>query len=243
MENFNIQLRSDNSIIYLISDIHANGPALRATLEKIPDDAILICAGDVVGYYIDENDVCDLIKSRTQLVIKGNHDKYVLNELSFCESRDKKYRVTATRERMSEDNLNWLSCLSDSILIDISYEKPSGELCQKYISVYHGSAIDVEEYVYPDSEIELEDDFSSDFLILGHTHHPMERKKAGTRIINPGSIGQPRNWIPGASYASYDICNDVFEFHKANYDVKSYQSSLAKFGLEEDVINILSREK
>ena len=97
--------------IGLLSDIHGNLPALRAVLNDMPSVELLICSGDIVGYYADPDEVCSLLKERGVLSIRGNHDAYVIGELHPCPDKSEAYRTAWTRLHLSQESIHWLKSL------------------------------------------------------------------------------------------------------------------------------------
>src|SRR5438552_11174574 len=156
---------ADSMKIGLIADVHANLLALKSVIDDMPSAELWICAGDVVGYYPDINDVCDLLRRLGALVIRGNHDAYVTGNLSPNPDRKSAYRTEWSRENLEPSNLAWLT----SLPVERTFQ-----MGETSIRVRHASPWDEETYVYPDSphlnKISLE---SNEIMILGHTHHPM----------------------------------------------------------------------
>jgi len=226
--------------VYLISDLHSNLPALEAVLNEIPKDALVVCAGDILGYYLEPNEVCNLLQARSVLCIQGNHDKYVLGELDYPSSREYKYRIIATRQILTSANRKWLAALPDSLVLEFN-KTSANVLAPPVIEVVHGSPRSVEEYVYPDTPIDFLTDESPGFLVLGHTHHPMVRQAEARVVVNPGAVGQVRDRVPGASYASIEPLSGIVKFYRAFYPVAAYQSRLEDAEVDSSMIKILSR--
>lgn len=226
--------------LVLISDVHANLPALEAALAAIGQVAAgtaVVCAGDVVGYYTEPNEVCKLLRERGVLCIRGNHDAYVLGLLPYPAQREAKYRVTWTRERLTEENTRWLASLPTAVRVEVA-----GPVAWPAIHVRHASCVNEETYLYPDTEIT--DAWYGDerVLVLGHTHHAMVREaRPGRVIVNPGSVGQPRDRQPGAAYAILDAAHGSVLLRRAAYDVERYQQRLREACLEEDMVALLAR--
>lgn len=221
--------------VAVISDIHANMPALEAVLGDLPAVDAVICAGDIVGYYPDANETCGLISKLSGPVIRGNHDAYVLGILEPDPARREAYRTDWTRENLKKENIEWLASLPREYEIDCG---------GRTIKLRHASPWDEETYLYPDSV--LLDQVTPEpgqILVFGHTHHPMLKGKNGGYILNPGSVGQPRDWNPKASYAILECESGVVEFRRVKYDISSAQKRLAKLGWNPAMINILARVK
>jgi putative phosphoesterase len=230
----------DIDMLYVISDIHANLPALTAVMDKIPDQSKIICAGDIVGYYTEPNAVCELLRARDVACIVGNHDLYVLNKLNYAQSNETKYRVHWTREHLTKNNLNWLQQLPETR----TFKKQTNinNKCMQNISVHHGSMLNIEEYIYPNTPIDHLTLADNTITVLGHTHHPMIRDKdSGACILNPGSVGQPRDRNPAASYAIINFKTQSITIKRVSYDVPKYQKKLEQLNLTHAAIHILSR--
>lgn len=238
-----VELAHSNGPIFFISDIHANYPALKAVLSDIPLNAKIYCAGDITGYYDGSGDVCDLLMMRNVECIQGNHDKYVLGSLSYPHDREHKYRINLSRSCLSSRQFEWLATLPEMLKIEFTAINHANVRYNKTIHVAHGSPWNVEQYVYPDTPLDFIAQYQSDFLILGHTHHPMHRQIGRTQVVNPGSVGQPRDRIPGACYASIDVMSNQVNLNRVYYDYISYQRELKNSNLDMDMIDILSRKK
>src|SRR5215475_9716523 len=172
--------------IGLISDIHANVYGLEAALSAIQKANVnlIICAGDIVGYYPFINETIDLLRAEKILCIMGNHDAILVGRLSVEDARWRQYMLDYTAKVIRLDNLEWIDQLPLTLSLDL--QGLGGK-------VYHGSPWSpLTEYIYPDHN-----DFGrfgylkTDFVVLGHTHWPLLQKVNEITIINPGSCGQP----------------------------------------------------
>lgn len=221
--------------IAILADIHGNLPALQAVLNDMPVVDGLICCGDVVGYYPDVNEVCAQLRNINAFVVRGNHDAYVIGELQPDPARRSVYRVDWTQSRLTISHRCWLA----SLPVELRF--CWGNLS---VTVRHASPWDEETYLYPDSpdlaKISLE---KNEILILGHTHHPMANKAGEGMLINPGSVGQPRDWNPQASYAILETQTGSIEHKRVPYNVVEFQQRLESLGLDEAVVKILSRRE
>lgn len=221
--------------IGLISDIHANLPALQAVLSELGQIDVLLCAGDVVGYYADVNEVCDKLRECGASVIRGNHDAYVLGLLQPDLERVEAYRTAWTKRILTAENRQWLASLPVELVL-----RSHG--CT--VRVRHASPWDEESYLYKDSprlrDIALARD---EVLVLGHTHHPMRLVCGKGLVINPGSVGQPRDWSPRASFAILNTESGNVEFRRVSYEVTSLQQRLTELGWDSSMISILSRTR
>jgi len=222
--------------IGVMADIHSNLPALEAVLNKFNSCDHIVCAGDIVGYYDQPNEVCECIRSLNAITIRGNHDGYVIGFLEPKPENRDIYRTDWTRDTLTSENLEWLQSLpSEHEIIHTDVK----------ILIRHANPWDEERYIYPDST-ELMDKINlseNEILILGHTHYPMIREAVGGIVLNPGSVGQPRDRDPRASYAILDTENHDILLQRAYYDVADYQTKLSTMDWNSDMINILSRTK
>ena len=217
----------------LISDIHANLPALQAVLDDAEGRVDKwLCLGDIVGYYSDPNAVCELLRGLHCVCIRGNHDAYVVGDLEPNPARALQYRTEWTRHELSRENLEWLAGL------------PVERRIGQSVVIRHASPWDEETYLYPDKAHRYTSEFSGiPTLIVGHTHYPMDLTVGATRIINPGSVGQPRDGDARASYAILDTAPMELEFRRVAYDVVGYQALLLTQGWDERMTRALTKTR
>ncbi len=210
-------------MIAVISDIHGNYPALKAVLEDMPQVSLILCAGDLVGYYPYPNEVIAKIKRMGARCIRGNHDRAVIYD---DYSRFNPYAEAAarwTRENLSSESMEYLLGLRDSMLLRVN---------GKLIAIHHGAPFDEDVYIFPEDVDEglLEHD-GADILIMGHTHVPFVVDYGGKAILNPGSVGQPRDGNPKASYALIDINEWEFEIRRVDYPIEEVDRKTREVGL------------
>lgn len=221
--------------VALIADIHANLPALEVVLADMPAVDHVCCLGDIVGYYIDFNAVCARLRALDISVIRGNHDAYVTGALEPAPQHAAAYRTAWTRGRLEPSHLDWLRGLPTTAQL----------FCEGVtLTLRHANPSDEERYLYPDSalldELQLP---AGSILAVGHTHRPMVRRVGDGLLVNPGSVGQPRDWNPLASYAVLDLPSGDFSVRRVAYDVEGYQRELVAHGLPQKSIDILSRKR
>ena len=206
--------------IVIISDLHGNFPALQAVLQDLPSNDGIICCGDIVGYYPDVNEVCDEVRKLNVQTIRGNHDAYVTKNLTPASDKAEIYKTVWTRKNLSDANFRWLKMLPAQMDFDFN-----GLL----VKVRHANFQEEESYLYPDSQKLKEFTLNENEIVLfGHTHHPMLIKAGAGLIVNPGSVGQPRDYNPQSSYSILDTDNRSIEFRRVNYNVAAYQEKLKK---------------
>lgn len=224
--------------IALLADAHANCIALDAVLKDAASRNIdhIIFAGDAVGYYPYTNEVCNILREKADWCVKGNHDAFVTGGLPVSEDKKKAYALDYTLSEISAENMDWLKNLPE--FLDM-------ELSGKIFKIFHGSPWNyLEEYIYPDYPFfNRFDSIGADFVILGHTHHPMLHLTGDKFIINPGSCGQPRDYNPMASYSTLDIESGQIEFYRVSYDRQKIVQRLDELGFDETVIRILLRAR
>ena len=230
----------------ILSDIHANREAFSAVLSFVRrkrwDKAIFL--GDLVGYGANPNQTVDLLRDLRPLVaIRGNHDKVC----SGIEDGELFNRVALqaamwTRQKLTSSNLKWLHQLPEGpAVVDGAF------------AISHGTPIDEDAYIF--GEIEALNVFRQTTFpvcFFGHSHFPVVfglspdaiqtvltmgpsfrfKLKAGVRyLINPGSIGQPRDGNPLASFAFYNSDSKVVTIHRVPYRVEQAQTKILEAGL------------
>jgi predicted phosphodiesterase len=226
----------------VVSDIHSNLHALEAVLAAIDDDAPdeLWCLGDLVGYGPRPNECCAAIAARASVCLAGNHDLAVRGTLDLDEfSGDAGVAARWSREVLVSDAQTYLDGLA-----------PSG--AAHGVALYHGSARDpVWEYVLSDEAAEATIVLSGRPLVLvGHSHAALvaaERNgeiagglagegteidlSTGRFLLNPGSVGQPRDGDPRAAYLLLDLDALTASFRRVAYDVQRTQREIRGLGL------------
>jgi len=200
------------------SDIHGNCYALDEFISnssKLHIDQYIFC-GDIFGYYYEQDAVIsNLSRMKNLYCIKGNHDQNYLNvclgledENRFINKYGNSYKNIS--EKISAENRAFVENMQDSLELN----------CEgKRIGIFHGSPMDtLNERVYPDTEILESNKYKKyDYVILGHTHYRMVRYVGSTTVINPGSIGQPRD-KNGFSFATLTIPDGEIKFHEIKFD-------------------------
>jgi diadenosine tetraphosphatase ApaH/serine/threonine PP2A family protein phosphatase len=136
---------------------------------------------------------------------------------------------------IGSDEFDWLESLPTELRV--SFDATS-------VILRHASPWDEETYLYPDSERVTEIALERwEVLVLGHTHWPMVRRAGGGQVVNPGSVGQPRDYNPKAAFAVLDSGSGSVVHHRVDYDVAGYALRLVQMGWEPGPVAILSREK
>ena len=205
----------------ILGDIHGNSHALEAVLDSANSHGVekLLVTGDLVGYYYMPSEVMQLLAPWQKYIVRGNHEdmlaKAIENPSELVEI-EKRYgsAIQVALETLSQDQLDTLCNLPHPLNIEIGGMK---------ILLSHGAPWDNDFYVYPDAETDILTKCASqdfDIVIMGHTHYPMLKKLGKTQVVNPGSVGQPRNHKPGAQWAMLDTVTAEVTFYNEFYDVE-----------------------
>ena len=240
-------------ICAVISDIHSNLEALQAVLRAIDGFAVeaVFCLGDIVGYGPDPDECARAVFGRCHMVVRGNHDKAVsgLLTLEWFNSIAREGALW-NRRAMSPETLEAIRGL------------PRGPLeAGEGILLCHGAPMDEDRYLIDSSAIEesyrfLDEQFpDARFCFHGHSHYPMviarrdgnerlEVRRGGDRLrmdpdttylINPGSVGQPRDGNPHASFGILDTSRLVYRNLRVAYRVQETQRKIIAAGLPREL--------
>jgi len=209
----------------IIADVHSNLHALEAISKAIEDSApdMIVCAGDIVGYGAFPNECCEEVNKLADHTVQGNHD---VSALTGDTAWMNPYAAAAsnwTSHEMSTRTRSFLGSLKTEERFEIPNLKAT--MC-------HGSPTSVEEYVYEeDSSETMLSVARCDLLILGHTHIPFVKRFPSGLIVNPGSVGQPRDRDPRASYALLDSESLRCTVHRVDYDIEAASDAILSAGL------------
>lgn len=202
--------------IAILGDIHGNAAALRAVLDRAAKNDVqaLFVTGDLVGYYYRPDEVIELLLPWKTFAVRGNHENMLFSAIESPERwADISLRYGSGLQRglsrMSDRHIDYLGHLPEQMTIDF-------DGCR--ILIVHGAPWNADEYVYPDAPEAVWaglDSLPCDLVILGHTHYWMLKQAESTLILNPGSVGQPRDGGKGASWAVFDtrtrMCSHCIE--------------------------------
>lgn len=207
----------------VVSDIHGNEVALEAVLEDMGSVDALVCAGDVVGYNPWPSECVDEIRGRDIPTVMGNHDRAVATGNASGFNSMARAGVQYARRALADDQLEWLHSLPT-------------ERCEfdERMKIVHGHPRDPDRYTYPaDFSAALLDD--EDVLVMGHTHVQHHERYDEGIVLNPGSVGQPRDGNPRAAYAVVDLDSLTVEERRVEYDVETVRRAVADAGLPERI--------
>ncbi len=209
-------------ILLVFSDIHGNIYSLEKALkimERYQPDQFLFL-GDMAGYYYYQNECIKLLNTLPNLLsIKGNHDDMFLKAISddmLLNELENKYGQSykMLKDNITNESFQFFQSMKD-------FEKNG------IYEAYHGSPNNYySEYIYPDNTNLVLDTNCAPYLFLGHTHYQMDKYINHTRVINPGSIGQPRD-INQPSFAIIDTDNNCMEVIRYTYNKKELLNTIA----------------
>jgi predicted phosphodiesterase len=229
--------------ILVISDIHANLTALEAVLNDAGKVDGVWCLGDLVGYGPDPNECIERIRFLPNvLCLIGNHDAAalgIINVESF--NRDASIAALWTRDHLTVASRKYLESLPERLTteydVELVHGSPRNPVWEYLLDIY--TAEDNFQF------------FKSRYCFVGHTHLPLayicreggkrvllrqlkdgERLQLGERaILNPGSVGQPRDYDPRSAYAIFDTETKIWETHRVEYDILVVQKRILDAGL------------
>lgn len=240
--------------ILIISDLHANLTALEAVLadaESRTFDTVW-CLGDLVGYGPDPNECIERVQALPDLkCIIGNHDAASLQQIDIGTfNPEARNAILWTRQNLAETSLAFLKNLPEKIILDeqvtLSHGSPRHPVWEYLLDLRTASV----NFAY----------FETPLCFVGHTHLPtiysyIEEEQSAQleipvpntvitlpprAIVNPGSVGQPRDRDPRAAYAIYEPGAGTWEYRRVEYDIPSVQARMTRYGLPERHIHRLA---
>ena len=205
--------------IGVISDVHGNTVALDAVFADMPAVDALACAGDVVGYNPWHAGCVEAVRERSIPTVSGNHDRAVASETRFAFNSMAGAGVAHARETLTEDQIEWLRSLPTT------RREFDGR-----VRVVHGHPENPDRYTYTG---EFSPDLlgEEDVLVLGHTHVQGHKRFDEGVVMNPGSVGQPRDGDPRAAYAVLDLDDLTVTEHRVEYDIDRVREAVAEADL------------
>lgn len=231
--------------IGVIADIHSNAAALKSVLGCLDDIDEFWCLGDIVGYGPEPAECVELVRSLNARCVIGNHDLCVLQDIDISVFNVEAIKACDwNRQHLSDEQLSFLKSFP------VSLEPIPG------VILVHGSPRkDVWEYVLASWQAdEILAQTTAKIIFVGHSHVPLlfarpagssveftplhdgqvvqlDKGEAVKYLINPGSIGQPRDGDPRASYMIFDTGSYTIEFHRVNYPIEVTQQEIKLAGL------------
>jgi predicted phosphodiesterase len=230
--------------ILVISDIHANITALDTVLQAAGEIDAAWCLGDIVGYGADLNECVERVRSLPNLLcVKGNHDRAISDSDSLAEfNYAASQAILLSRKMISEENIAFLQGLPEVLTTELA-------------TLAHGSPRNpIWEYILDSHTAQENLDFiSTPLAFVGHSHLPLMFAYAdgnqqisrrlplpgstiqvtGKAILNPGSVGQPRDNDPRTSFGIFDPDAMTWQIQRVDYDIPAVQARIRAAGLPE----------
>jgi len=224
----------------IVSDIHGNREALEAVLADARGqyDRIL-CLGDLAGYGADPNFTVEWARANVSAIVRGNHDK-------VCAGLESLYSYRPAARAAAEWTVGTLTAENRSYLERL----PRGPLPYEGFDLVHGSPLDEDEYLVTASDVAaIVKEIETPLSFFGHTHHQggflivrgnvksidprlmLNLERRYRYLVNPGSVGQPRDGDPQAAYAIYRPEDQVVEFRRTLYDAAAAAGKIRAAGL------------
>ncbi|HXI10369.1 MAG TPA: metallophosphoesterase family protein [Thermodesulfobacteriota bacterium] len=229
----------------VISDIHSNLEALEAFLKCAESLSLdkTVCLGDIVGYNANPNECVGLVREKKMLCLMGNHDSRVAGlEEPTDFNLQAAQAVLWTRKNITPENAEFLRKLPRTLPVN-----------KKFLAV-HGWINDTDRYIFGHRDalanFEMMEETKTGLCFFGHTHVPVayvkgeevegmrpfgtvKLEKDKSYLVNPGSIGQPRDRDPRASFLVYDDKKSEITFYRTDYDIAATAAKIMEAGLPE----------
>ncbi|MDP3142410.1 MAG: metallophosphoesterase family protein [Candidatus Omnitrophota bacterium] len=225
----------------IFSDVHSNLPALEAVIAAFQKEAIdqYICIGDIVGYAANPKECITRIRELRPVLVAGNHDWACVDMIGTRELNPAAQEaVNWTKQQLSVEEKDFLKSLE--LLID-----------DDKFTLVHGTLDNPEDFNYLSDQLDAQVNFellSGHLCFIGHTHvpgifigqdnhteymqrYPLQLSYQSKYIVNTGSVGQPRDRDPRASYCIFDCANQTIEIKRVDYDIKEAQKRIVAAGL------------
>lgn len=240
--------------IAVLSDIHGNLPALEAVLAEIARLGIrdIVCLGDVIGYGAQPERCLELLAGRCMIFVRGNHEDALFDPsiaagfnpiarhaIEWTRRRLRPEHFAALRPmRLVHDESPYLMCVHDSPVPPST----TGYVGDPATAALAFRGVDARVCCVGHTHVPMAfatDSVSSDDRLnsldveatILHEDEPYELKAEGRHILNPGSVGQPRDGDPRASYATLDLKENLFELRRVSYDIARAQAQMRQAGL------------
>jgi putative phosphoesterase len=219
--------------ILLVADIHANWPALQALNE--PHD-VCLCLGDLVDYALEPIPCIDWVRNHARYTVRGNHDHAVAQNVISSGRNGFKYLTSVTRkltrDSLAAAELRYLAGLpvTQAVTLDDT----------RFLLVHATPRDPLDEYAYPDPDFWSRrlQNVDADVICVGHTHQPYVLEVGDKLVINPGSVGQPRDGDPRAAYAIID--DNRVELKRVEYPVERTIRAVHESSLPDQAKEMLS---
>lgn len=241
----------------ILADIHANWPAFEAVLEDLdeqPPVHMVYCLGDIIGYYTFPRECLAAVLEREIESIRGNHERYLVGEVEGKIKQSTLDIIEFTRREITDEQYAYVEMLQNK-------RKVRG-----HFVLVHGSPRNKDEYMMTPEKYaanlakmaEMHPNYNLCFF--GHTHKAVvaadgvlvekihkdtavRLEQGKTYLVNPGSVGQPRDGCPLASYCIYDAEERVVHFYRREYAIEEAQQGIARHGFSAKLAERLERGK
>ena len=238
----------------IISDIHSNLVAFKAVLQDINTRGMvdrIWCLGDIVGYGPEPNECIGLLRQYDHVCVAGNHDWAAIEKVTVDDfNSDAAAACRWTEHQLGPQEADYLTDLPMLVHEDdftLAHGSPREPIWEYLLSTY--SALINFDY------------FNTDYCLVGHSHVPLVFESSAVNgecvfhelqidsplsltesrlIVNPGSVGQPRDGDPRASYAIYDSDDKVIWYHRVPYEIAATQQKMTDYGLPSRLASRLS---
>ena len=246
----------NDKVYAIISDIHGNEEALKAVLQVIKNREVdeIICLGDVVGYGASVNECMALVRQNCSQVVQGNHDGEIVPPRNPRMRSEAIQALEYAQRVLPQSSIDWLLNLPHPLVIDDN----------AFLAV-HGAITGRDNYILAQKDVDenlslLENNYPEmNLAFFGHSHLPMILAKAGVLttfnapetelslvdddkyLINPGSVGQPRDGVNKASFAIYDSGKKVVSIFRVEYDIAREQEKMREAGLAVKTVERIAR--
>ena len=232
--------------VAVITDIHANLPALEAALGRIEELRIetVYCGGDLVGYGPHPNQVCALLARRRIPTIYGNYDYAIARDLDDCGC----FYPTPRDREIGEQSIAWTLAHTNERSKDFMRELPFDlrfELGGKRVRLVHGSPRKVNEYLLEERSPATFGRIAAlgdcNVLLFGHTHKPWVREYGRVLFVNCGSVGKPKDGDPRASFAVLEPGNGLAQvgIERVAYNAEAVAAEMRRVGLPDELADQL----
>jgi putative phosphoesterase len=225
--------------VAVITDIHANLPALEACRDAIRAIGVdcVYCGGDLVGYGPHPNEVCALIEKRGIPTVHGNYDYAIARDLADCGCA----YVTQHDRELGQRSVEWTLAHTGKAAKDFMRGLPFDlrfRLGKRQVRLVHGSPRKVNEYLFEDKPQRTFERIAAladcDVLVFGHTHKPWVHSYGGVLFVNCGSVGKPKDGDPRAAFALLEADSDgnvEASIERVPYDAAAVAREVAAAGL------------
>jgi putative phosphoesterase len=207
-------------MIGVVSDIHGNYEALISVMSDMPEVDSIFCCGDIVGYGPSPRKCVEYAMNNFDKTVKGNHEEMLLKGEKYNSSCARE-GLLLSQERLYSKHYNWINNLSEQVL-------------NRNIHMIHSHPEEHHKRVH---EEDIREDFSKymerEILLYGHIHVPIKLVFENSLVVNPGSVGQPRDGISKASYALIKPEKKEAEIRRVEYEIGKTIEKAENRGLPE----------